>query len=78
MAQYTWALEGATLYFGEVRVAANIKLKIMANGMLIMLAVNFVDFFRNMTLTFLILSVHCWCKSRARRVRRGQPVRELP
>ena len=46
--------------------------------MLALLAINGGDMMRNITLVILCLVTHCWCSRRARNVRRGRFVRELP
>ena len=69
MAQYTWAIEGARLYFGEQLYYGGqqtFKLHLMANAMLIILAVNQMDMVRNLGIVIICLVMHCWCKRRAR------------
>jgi hypothetical protein len=71
IAQYTWAIAGARLYFGEL-YSGTYKLKLMANAMLIILAVNQMDMVRNLGVVMMALVVHCWCKRRAREFRQGR------
>jgi hypothetical protein len=68
MAQYTWAIEGARFYFGELYYGGQqtFKLHLMANAMLIILAVNQMDMVRNLGIVIMCLVMHCWCKRRAR------------
>ena len=68
MAQYTWAIEGARLYFGELYYGGQVtyKLHLMANSMLIILAVNQMDMVRNLGIVMMCPIIHCWCKRRAR------------
>ena len=67
MAQYTWAIEGGRLYFGELNYGGQLyKLHLMANAMLIILAVNQMDMVRNLGIVVMCLVIHCWCKKRAR------------
>lgn len=79
MAQYAWAIEGARLYFGELNYGAQLtyKLHLMANAMLIILAVNQMDMVRNLGIVIMCLVIHCWCKRRAREFRRGRG-QEMP